>query len=212
MAHGYLEGEIHESRKTKSNNIRSAEIRGICVQGMAGHRWVGQRHFRHAAGGTVIYSGGEKRGLFGVAIYVDSETEETLSRYYPVNELIMSFGLNGRQRNIPIVQVYAPTSQADEEEIAKFYSELQSTIDAIKNVLIIMVAFNAKLGKASTTTVLNICRPYGLGERNENVLYTWTTLSVGHRNQIDFILMKQKWRTSVQNAKTLPDADSGTDH
>ena len=33
-----------------------------------------------------------------------------------------------------------------------------------------------------------------------------------HRPQIDFILIKHKWRTSVKNAKTLPGADCGTDH
>ena len=31
-------------------------------------------------------------------------------------------------------------------------------------------------------------------------------------NQIHFIPIKQKWRTSVKDAKTLPGADCGTDH
>ena len=107
--------------------------------------------------------------MYGVALFLDSETEETLSRYNPVNERIISVGLNGRHRKITIVQVYTPTSQADEEEIEKFYSKLRSAIGAINNtdVLVIMVAFNAKLGKASKTTKLNICRLYDLGERNE---------------------------------------------
>ena len=43
-------------------------------------------------------------------------------------------------------------------------------------------------------------------------LYTWTTPNGEHRNQIDFFLIKQKWRTSVKNAKMLPGADCGTNH
>ena len=150
--------------------------------------------------------------MYGVAIYLDSETEETLSRYNPVNERIISVGLNGRQRNITIVQVYATTSQTDEDEIEKLYSELQSTIDAIKDVLIIMVDFNAKLGKGSTTTKLIHVGHMALGKETKEGLYTWTTPNGEHRNQIDSIFMKQKWRTSVQIAKTLPDAVCGTDH
>ena len=33
-----------------------------------------------------------------------------------------------------------------------------------------------------------------------------------HRNQIDYILCSQRWRSSVQSAKTRPRADYGSDH
>ena len=104
--------------------------------------------------------------MYGVTVYVDSEAEKMLLGYNPVNEWIISIRLNGKQRNITVVQVYAPMSQAD-EEIEKFYIEPQSMIDAINNrdILIIMGDFNTKLVKGSTTTKL--IGPYGLGERNE---------------------------------------------
>ena len=35
-------------------------------------------------------------------------------------------------------------------------------------------------------------------------LYTWTSPDGQHRNQIDYILCSQKWRTSIQSAKTRP--------
>ena len=34
----------------------------------------------------------------------------------------------------------------------------------------------------------------------------------GHRNQIDYILCSQRWRSSIQSAKTRPGADCGSDH
>src|SRR5574337_474561 len=33
-----------------------------------------------------------------------------------------------------------------------------------------------------------------------------------HRNQIDYILCSQRWRSSIQSAKTRPGADCGSDH
>ena len=33
-----------------------------------------------------------------------------------------------------------------------------------------------------------------------------------YRNQIDYILCNQRWRSSIQSAKTIPEADCGSDH
>ena len=43
-------------------------------------------------------------------------------------------------------------------------------------------------------------------------LYTWTSLDGRHQNQIDYILCSQRWRSSIQSAKTRPGADCGSDH
>ena len=43
-------------------------------------------------------------------------------------------------------------------------------------------------------------------------LYTWTSPDGWHRNQIDYILCSQRWRSSIQSAKTSPGADCGSDH
>ena len=43
-------------------------------------------------------------------------------------------------------------------------------------------------------------------------LYTWTSPDGQHRNQIDYILYSQRWRSSIQPAKTRPGADCGSDH
>ena len=43
-------------------------------------------------------------------------------------------------------------------------------------------------------------------------LYTWTSPDGQHRNQIDYILCSQRWRSSLQSAKTRRGADCGSDH
>ena len=42
--------------------------------------------------------------------------------------------------------------------------------------------------------------------------YTWTSPDGQYRNKIDHILCSQRWRSSIQSAKTRPGADCGSDH
>ena len=42
--------------------------------------------------------------------------------------------------------------------------------------------------------------------------YTWTSPDSQHQNQIDYILCSQRWRSSIQSAKTKQGADCGSDH
>ena len=93
--------------------------------------------------------------------------------------------------------------------------------------------WNAKAGSQETPGVTG---KFGLGIRNdagqrliefcqENALviantffqqhkrlYTWTSPDGQHRNQIDYILCSHRWRSSIQSAKTRPEADCGSDH
>ena len=51
-----------------------------------------------------------------------------------------------------------------------------------------------------------------LFQQQKRRLYTWTLPDGQHQNQIDYILCGQKWRSSIQSAKTRSGADSGSDH
>ena len=42
--------------------------------------------------------------------------------------------------------------------------------------------------------------------------HTWTSPDGQHRNQTDYILCSQRWRSSIQLAKTRPGDDCGSDH
>ena len=42
--------------------------------------------------------------------------------------------------------------------------------------------------------------------------YTWTSPYSQYQNQIDYILCSQRWRSSIQTAKTRLGADCGSDH
>ena len=51
-----------------------------------------------------------------------------------------------------------------------------------------------------------------LFQQHKRSLYTWTSPDGQHRNQIDYILCSQRWRSSIQSTKTRLGADCGSDH
>ena len=142
----------------------------------------------------------------------------------------------GKPFNITVIQVYAPTSNTEVAEVERLYEDLQDLLEPSpqKDVLFIIGDWNAKVGSQETPGVTG---KFGLGMRNEagqsliefrqenalviantlfqqpkRRLYTWTSPDGHHRNQIDYILCSQRWRSSIQSTETRPGADCGSDH
>ena len=57
-----------------------------------------------------------------------------------------------------------------------------------------------------------VVRANTLFQQHKRRLYTWTSPDGQYQNHIDYILCSQRWRSSIQSAKTRPGADCGTDH
>ena len=51
-----------------------------------------------------------------------------------------------------------------------------------------------------------------LSQQHKIRLYTWASPDGQFQNQTDYILCSQRWRSSIQSAKTRPGADCGSDH
>ena len=67
--------------------------------------------------------------------------------------------------------------------------------------------YKTKQGKENELVIANT-----LFQQHKRILYTWTSLDSQHHNQINYILCSQRWRRSIQSAKTRPGADCGSDH
>ena len=130
-----------------------------------------------------------------------------------------------------VIQVYALTSNTEEAEVERFYEDLQDLLEPPpkKDVLFIIGDWNAKVGSQETPGVtgkfdLGIWNEAGqrliefyqenaliiantLFQQHKRRLYTWTSPDGQHGNQIDNILCSQRWRSSIQSAKTRPGAD-----
>ena len=149
---------------------------------------------------------------------------------------MISVHFQGKPLNITAIQVYAPTSNAEEAETEQFYEDLQDLLELTpkKDVLFITGDWNAKVGNQD---IPGVTGKFGLGVQNEagqrltelcqenalviantlfqqhkRRLYTWTSLDGQHQNQIDYILCSQRWRSSIESAKTRTGADCGSDH
>ena len=77
---------------------------------------------------------------------------------------MISVRFQGKAFNITVIQVYAPTSNAEEAE--RFYEDLQDLLELIhkKDVLFIIGDWNAKVGSQETPGVTG---KFGLGIQNE---------------------------------------------
>ena len=72
----------------------------------------------------------------------------------------------GKPFNITVIQVYAPTTNAEEAEVEWFYEDLQELLELNlpQNVLFNIGDWNAKVGSQETPGVTHKC---GLGVQNE---------------------------------------------
>ena len=82
------------------------------------------------------------------------------------NDRMISVRLQGKSFNITVIQVYAPTSNAEETEVERFYEDLQDLLELTpqKDVLFIIEDWNAKVGSQETPGVTG---KLGLGMWNE---------------------------------------------
>ena len=79
---------------------------------------------------------------------------------------MISVPFKGKPLNITVIQVYAPTSNAEEAEVEWFYEDLQDLLALTpqKDVLFIIGNWNAKLGSQETPGVTG---KFGFGIWNE---------------------------------------------
>ena len=142
----------------------------------------------------------------------------------------------GKPFNIIVIQVHAPTSNTVEVEVEWFHEDLHDLLELTpkKDVLFIIGDWNAKV---ESQEIPGVTGKFGIGVQNEagqrvtefcqentlaientlfqqhkRRLYTWTPPGGQYWNQIDYILWSQRWRSSIQSAKTRPGADCGSDH
>ena len=133
-----------------------------------------------------------------------------------------------------VIQVFAPTSNAKEAEVELAgLADLHRT-NTPQNVLFIIGDWNAKVGSQEIPGIID---KFSLGVQNEagqsliefcqeNALVIANTLFQQHKrrlytgaspdgqywSQVDYILCSQRWRSSIQSAKTRPGADCGSDY
>ena len=113
----------------------------------------------------VYYHGQESFRRNGVASW-STRVQNAVLGCNLKNDRIISVCFQGKPFNTTVIQVYAPTSNAEEAEVEQFYEDLQDLLKLTpkKDVLFIIGDWNAKVVSQETSAVTG---KFGLGIQNE---------------------------------------------
>ena len=117
-------------------------------------------------GHYIYYYGQESLRRNGVAIMINKRVRNAVLGCSLENDRMISVRFQGKPFNITVIQVYAPTSNAEETEVEWFYEGLQDLLELTpqKGVLFIIGDWNAKVGSQETRGVTS---KFGLGVRKK---------------------------------------------
>ena len=204
------------------------------ILGLAEMRWNGNGSFKKD-GHTVLYSGNNKH-TNGVGFIVHRSLNNNIKGFYGISDRVALLKISSRYVDMCLLQVYAPTSESADEELAQFYSQLEEGMKQCKSneLLLVMGDFNAKVGSEKVEHVIG---SHGLGAMNERgrilqewcyenelcimntwfqkkdeKLWTWRRADGIIKNQIDFILIQKRFFNAILDVKSCSNADCGSDH
>ena len=137
----------------------------IDILGISKLKWTGMGEF-NSDDHYIYYCGQESLRRDGVAIMVNKRVRNAVLGCNLKNDRIISVHFQGKPFNIMVIQDYAPTNNAEEAEVERFYEDLQRLLELTpnKDVLFIIGDWNAKVGSQETPGVPG---KFGLGIRNE---------------------------------------------
>ena len=207
----------------KWSNRRCQEWMNINILGISELKWTGMGEF-NSDDHYIYYCRQESLRRNRVAIIANKRLWNAVFGCNLKSDRIISVHFQGKP--FRVIQVYALTSNAEEAEVEWFYEDLQDLLQLTppKYVIFIIDDWNAKVGSQE---ILGVTSKIGLAVQNEagqrlvefcqknalviantlfqqhkRRLYTWTSPDGQHRNQIDYILCSQRWRSSISKNKT----------
>ena len=124
----------------------------VDILGISELKWTGMGEF-NSDDHYIYFCGQESIGRNGIAIMVNKRVRNAVLGCNLKNDRMISVRFQGKPFNIPVIQVYAPTSNAEEAEGEWSYEDLQDLLELTpkKDVLFIIGDWNAKVGKSRNT-------------------------------------------------------------
>ena len=103
------------------------------ILGISELKWTGMGEF-NSDDHYIYYCGQESLGRNGVAIMVNKRVQNAVLGCNLKNDRMISVCFQGKSFNITEIQVYAPTSNAEEAEVEQFYEDLQDILEHPKKM------------------------------------------------------------------------------
>ena len=208
----------------------------INILGLSEMRWTSAGQIasdRH----LVIYSGGQHHER-GVGFILDEFCAKALKGYWAISDRVTMIKLQAKPFDINIIQVYAPTSSFSNELLGDFYEDIEEGNEATvshRRIPSSKVISMPKWEKEGLRTLLDLMA-WEPGMRVENIWliewskqhgmviantwfkvpvrrkWTWKSPHSNTRNQIDYILIRERFRNALKPCKAYSGADCGSDH
>ena len=137
----------------------------VDILGIGELKWTGMGEF-NSDDHYIYYCGQESLRRNAVAIMVNKRVRNAVLGCNLKNGRMISVYFQSKPFSIMVIQVYAPTSNAEEAEVEWLYEDLQDLLALTpkKDVLFIIGDRNEKVGSQETPGVTG---KFGLGEQNE---------------------------------------------
>ena len=100
----------------------------IDILGISELKWTGMGEFNSDVH-YVYYCGEEFLRRNGVAIMINKRVWNAVIGCNLKNNRMISVHFQGKPFNITVIQVYAPTSNAEQAEVEQFYDDLQDLLE-----------------------------------------------------------------------------------
>ena len=95
------------------------------ILGISELKWTGMGEF-NSGDHYIYYCGQESLRRNGVAMMVNKRVRNAVLGCNLKNDRIISVHFQGKPFNITVIQLYAPTSNAEKAEVERFYEDLQA--------------------------------------------------------------------------------------
>ena len=224
-------------RKTRDELVHQFLDSKIDILGIQEHRILHEEPFRYEQNySTEMITASAWRSeagaaIGGVGILLSAKAKKAFLNIEKVNNRIIVAHFDGNPKTTVIV-TYSPTNAEDETVIDNYYDTLKDAIDKIPmhNVLLVIGDLNARVGlddcsfsyHAETnrngnklvelTLEKNLILCNTSFQKNKSKLWTFMSPK-GLKYQLDYILIRRKWRNSVKNAQAYNNfASVGSDH
>ena len=215
------------------------ESRGVEILGVQEHRRVHEDiniKYHRVESYTFVTSSAWRNeaqaATGGVGLLLSPRARKALRKTHPFSERILIAEFGGNPVTT-IMAVYSPTNVSSVEDAEKFYRDLATAVRSVPahNFLAILGDFNARLGQkdapytfhedtnrngtylAALLLEQELLAANTMFRKRTGKRWTFQDRPTGMRRQLDYILVRRKWRNSVLNAEPYNTFNSvGSDH
>ena len=127
ILHRNLECQVHDQGKLEGVKQEMARV-NVDILGISKLKWTGMGEF-NSDDHYIYYCGQESLRRNAVAIMVNKRVQNSVFGCNLKNDRMISVHFQGKPFNITVIQVYAPTRNAEEAEVEWFSEDLQDLLE-----------------------------------------------------------------------------------